>query len=108
MSQAPESYHRFNANRAPFSYLVNYYDNNAIDRSSIIFTFPQSRLGIRILVHQRLPTPDFKRFLRDFFIIKAREDHIATANGEIEITVVSRPAREADDDDDANVLEESD
>jgi hypothetical protein len=101
-------YRRLNAYQTPWKRLVEFYDTNGEDRTSFIYIFPRDRMGIEIIVHRRVPLAQFRRLLRQFYQVKAREDMVRT--DEIEIRVTRRPESYVHglttDSQDENVVEE--
>lgn len=86
-------YRSLNANHPPnFRHLVTFYDQKAVDRSTIRYTFRATQVNIEVHVHKKLPLGEFKTFLLDFFRVKMGQDYLATPGGEIEIRVVKRGA----------------
>ena len=69
--------------------------------------FLADRMGIEIIVHHRIPLGQFRRLLRQFYLIKAREDVVQT--DDIEIRVTRRPAQGGmEDTQDDDVVGETD
>lgn len=90
---APETYRGLNANQTPWQRLVSFYEANAEDRTSIIYTFPTTQLSIQILVHRKVPLVEFKKRLREFYM--AKKSGGSVSSDDLEIRVTRRGARES-------------
>lgn len=75
--------------------VVEYYNADAADSTSIIYTFPRSQMGVEILIHIRVSLGEFKRLLLQFYKITANQDVIQTDDLEIRVTKRAQPASRA-------------
>jgi hypothetical protein len=60
-------YRILNANETNFKRLCRYYNARAEDHSWIFFQFRPTRMTVYIIVHKRIPLPDFESLLASFY-----------------------------------------
>lgn len=92
------TYTPLNANHRPtMSHLTHFYNEHAVDHSSISYTFRRDGMGIKIFVHKKIPAGKFKKLVFDFMRSKSRVDHLASEEGDVEIQVLRRKSVVEDD-----------
>lgn len=83
-------YTHLNANQpANLQYLTNFYAERATKHSRISYLFRNTGISIKILIHEMIPVPEFKRLLWTWMRNK-QLDRLSSDGGEVEIVVVER------------------
>ncbi|KAG9844155.1 hypothetical protein KCU98_g7427, partial [Aureobasidium melanogenum] len=83
-------YTHLNANQpANLQYLTNFYSERATNHSRISYLFRNTGISIKILIHEKIPVPEFKKLLWTWMRNK-QLDRLSSDGGEVEVLVVKR------------------